>query len=317
MAELGTALRKISQEYPDVHSAEYSGNPLAKFIRDEAPKALKNALPGFKRLTFKGSAGNGNFATVPWLAVFDPLVTTTATIGYYVVFLYAPNGTLFLSLNQGITGVRREFGASARGVLQERASLIRARLPDYSATLPLKTIDLASSHPLPRDYEAGHALGLGYLPEAWPSHEKIVEDLVNVIKAYRALIFRGGFDPSPESSSSDDDVSRGAKSLEEIRQYRMHRRIERKSTNAGLVKLERGTVCEACEFDFGETYGALGDGYIEAHHKRPLSSLEEGVVTEFDIAEDFAVLCSNCHRMIHRMDDVSNIDALRKAIKKS
>jgi predicted HNH restriction endonuclease len=30
------------------------------------------------------------------------------------------------------------------------------------------------------------------------------------------------------------------------------------------------------------------------------------------LAEDFAVLCANCHRMIHRSDDPSNLSLFKK-----
>ncbi|MBQ4468994.1 MAG: HNH endonuclease [Synergistaceae bacterium] len=57
--------------------------------------------------------------------------------------------------------------------------------------------------------------------------------------------------------------------------------------------------CEVCGFDFEKAYGKLGAGYIEVHHKRPVS---EGVrMTDLD--NDLAMLCSNCHRMIHRGRD--------------
>jgi hypothetical protein len=36
----------------------------------------------------EGSAGAGNWAAVPWLSVFDPAITTAATHGYYVVYLF-------------------------------------------------------------------------------------------------------------------------------------------------------------------------------------------------------------------------------------
>jgi hypothetical protein len=51
----------------------------------------------------------------------------------------------------------------------------------------------------------------------------------------------------------------------------------------------------------------FGEGFIEAHHLKPISSLEEGVAVAYDIAADFAVLCSNRHRMIHRCSDPSNL----------
>jgi 5-methylcytosine-specific restriction enzyme A len=66
--------------------------------------------------------------------------------------------------------------------------------------------------------------------------------------------------------------------------------------------------------DFGEHYGEMGRGFIEAHHLRPIATLEEGVPVRYDVAADFAVLCSNCHRMIHRFSHPSDLAAFRKAI---
>ena len=54
--------------------------------------------------------------------------------------------------------------------------------------------------------------------------------------------------------------------------------------------------CEVCGFDFAQTYGSHGDGFIEAHHTRPLYTLEPSSKTKL---EDLALVCANCHRMIH------------------
>lgn len=82
---------------------------------------------------------------------------------------------------------------------------------------------------------------------------------------------------------------------------RLHRYRER---NRGLVdQRKRGRlnatgklVCEACGFDFAKTYGARGEGFIEAHHTLPVSTLAETARTRL---EDLALLCANCHRVIH------------------
>lgn len=55
-------------------------------------------------------------------------------------------------------------------------------------------------------------------------------------------------------------------------------------------------ACEACGFDFERRYGDRGRGYIEVHHRRPLHA--SGTVTTR--LSDLALICSNCHRMIHR-----------------
>lgn len=55
--------------------------------------------------------------------------------------------------------------------------------------------------------------------------------------------------------------------------------------------------CQVCGFDFSERYGELGEDYIEAHHTLPVSEMDEGHVTRID---DLAMVCANCHRMLHR-----------------
>jgi 5-methylcytosine-specific restriction protein A len=61
----------------------------------------------------------------------------------------------------------------------------------------------------------------------------------------------------------------------------------------------------------GSQYGDLGKGFIEAHRLRPIATLEEGTPVKYDVAADFAVLCSNCHRMIHRFSNPSDLVAFR------
>ena len=55
--------------------------------------------------------------------------------------------------------------------------------------------------------------------------------------------------------------------------------------------------CQSCGFDFKEIYGEVGTDYIEGHHTKAVSELSEDSLT---MIEDIALLCSNCHRMVHR-----------------
>lgn len=59
-----------------------------------------------------------------------------------------------------------------------------------------------------------------------------------------------------------------------------------------------GFECAVCGFNFRKIYGKHGDGYIEVHHLKPVSTLE--VSTSICPVNDMAVVCSNCHRMLHR-----------------
>ena len=69
--------------------------------------------------------------------------------------------------------------------------------------------------------------------------------------------------------------------------------------------------CEACGFDFEAKYGRHGNGYCEVHHLIPISQMDKGGVTTLD---DLAVVCSNCHRVIHRINPMPNIERFKKLI---
>jgi len=93
----------------------------------------------------------------------------------------------------------------------------------------------------------------------------------------------------------DDGVTEGG--LLERLQLRLERnRGIRDKAVAEFRKRHGRVACEACEFDFAARYGTRGQDYIECHHRVPLS---QSGVTKTRI-QDFVLLCSNCHRMIHR-----------------
>lgn len=69
----------------------------------------------------------------------------------------------------------------------------------------------------------------------------------------------------------------------------------------------RRPLCEACGFDFEHVYGAVGSGYIEVHHRLPLHVSGPRTTR----LADLVLLCSNCHRMIHRSKDWLTPEQLR------
>lgn len=300
--------------YADARAQAFAKHATATWVRRELPnRVLDASRPNGAGLIAKGSAGAGNWAQVSWVALFDPAVTTNATAGYYVVYLLSEDGlTLHLSLNQGTTAVTEEFKSRAKGVLRERSIFMRQRIADYLPTLPVTEIDLGGDDGLPADYEAGHALGQSYFLANLPDEAELVADLHRSIQAYRSLTYRGGLNLG-EVVHTDEEGSTGG-TIEERRQYRLHLRIERNANAGRLAKGHHGYVCQCCDFDFEATYGELGKEFIEAHHLRPLSELAEGASVSYDIPTDFAVLCANCHRMIHRLEDVSDLAGLRSLV---
>lgn len=94
----------------------------------------------------------------------------------------------------------------------------------------------------------------------------------------------------------------------------------RRERNATIVKAKKAAVlkstgklsCEVCGFDFKEFYGEPGEGFCEIHHLQPLSKADGKVKTEL---KDLAIICSNCHRIIHRLDPMPSIQALSKSLR--
>ncbi len=73
-----------------------------------------------------------------------------------------------------------------------------------------------------------------------------------------------------------------------------------------------GCTCAACGFDFENTYGPRGRGFIHVHHIRPISSI--GQSYELKPERDLIPLCPNCHAMVHRSDPPATVEELRTLI---
>jgi len=100
--------------------------------------------------------------------------------------------------------------------------------------------------------------------------------------------------------------------------YVQHKKRERNteliaSKKKAFLKEKGRLYCEVCDFDFKNTYGKRGEGFIECHHKIPLHEDKKERTTRLS---DLALLCSNCHRMIHRKKKWLTIEELRKIYKK-
>ncbi len=93
----------------------------------------------------------------------------------------------------------------------------------------------------------------------------------------------------------------------------VHLRMERKR-DAKLARLFKQSLsecrCETCATNLEEVYGKFAIDFIEAHHRVPIAELAEN--HESTIA-DFAALCPNCHRILHRNAGLS-VETLRQTL---
>lgn len=116
-----------------------------------------------------------------------------------------------------------------------------------------------------------------------------------------------------------DDFERTEDAFEGVegeakRRFVLHRKREGRVRDLkirdSLRKNNGRLFCEVpnCGFDFVDVYGSVGEGFAEVHHKIPLS--EAPAEGRKIILDDLAVVCSNCHAMIHRGGECRAIEKL-------
>ena len=87
-------------------------------------------------------------------------------------------------------------------------------------------------------------------------------------------------------------------------------KIKKKAIQA-FIQQNGSIFCEVCNFSFEEKYGTIGQGFIEVHHLKPISEYAED---EYTTIENLKLVCSNCHRMIHRGEPADMFFSLREKL---
>lgn len=79
-----------------------------------------------------------------------------------------------------------------------------------------------------------------------------------------------------------------------------------------FIKKHGKIFCEVCNFDYEQKYGDLGSGFIEAHHTIPISELTPESVSN---TKDIAMVCSNCHKMLHKRRPWLKVNELKQILR--
>jgi len=116
----------------------------------------------------------------------------------------------------------------------------------------------------------------------------------------------------PQQEPDEGEALEG-RLLTRLHRYRERDRDLVKRKKAHFKKQNGRLFCEACNFDFRSTYGERGANFMECHHLKPVSELVSGETTKLS---DLAMLCANCHRMIHAARPWWTLEELRSALSK-
>lgn len=132
-----------------------------------------------------------------------------------------------------------------------------------------------------------------------------VEGYVNQL-LNKAISVTNVLDLKVQENTQRYEYEEGERHTKEVNYFRRNSKLVKEA------KEHLGFVCQACGFDFEKVYGDIGKNYIECHHLNPLSERDEDLTSTIN---DVCMLCSNCHRMIHRIRPAMSIADFRKIIK--
>lgn len=237
------------------------------------------------RLLVSGSGQS--LPIVPWIAFLDPDVTTTATRGLYLVYLYdASISRVSLSMNQGATQHQQNAQeAGLRGVSADRQAIeeiahetaaIRASLGASLLTGTTATISLGGPTFLPRAYEAGNIAAITYPLGSLPSNEQLAENLQTFAALYVRCV------EIKVSLAADQQVRTSARSDRNRKKPPQTPQFKPKDSadylaNVAAATQRRERKHEALVAEFGKAVIATGRSVATNVHPRDMTIDDEKI----------------------------------------
>jgi len=114
---------------------------------------------------------------------------------------------------------------------------------------------------------------------------------------------------SPDEVRYESGLTEGAVSQVTVNAYERNPKARQKCIE------HYGSVCCICNFDFGEVYGDVAEGYIHVHHIVPLSEIACEYMV--DPINDLRPVCPNCHAVLHQRNPAYSIDEVKLFLQRS
>lgn len=144
----------------------------------------------------------------------------------------------------------------------------------------------------------------------WDDFSRDHNRLTAVAATIRAAVEARDVNSIPHLDDDDYDPQEAAEGKILTRMHRLRER-RRKLVNDKKKEAMRKhgrLTCEVCGFNFADRYGSTATDVIDVHHTRPVHMLKAGEKTNI---KDLALLCSNCHRMVHSSKNWLSLDQVR------
>ncbi len=151
-----------------------------EFIKN-APEYLYNYFDKEKYL-IKASIGKGQKSEIPWLGIFNNNITTSATKGIYICYLFKSDMSgFYLVLGQGITTFEELYRKEKYNNIKKIAEYFRNLISDNRFSKD--PIDLKGTKGLAKGYEAGTIISKYYVKDNY-SDEGLINDLIALKDIY-------------------------------------------------------------------------------------------------------------------------------------
>lgn len=345
--DLTEKIKKAGKLYASKDKEEFAGSEIGRIITKEIPMSLiAEANINQDKFLVAGSIGKGQFAEIPWIAIFNKKITESATKGIYIVYLYtADMKGIYLSLNQGYTYFREKFGGRQAKIEIEKMAETLRELVFIPENMKTYNIDLKATKPLGKGYMAGHIAGKYYDLEDMPGDDTLILDLLELMDVYDEINLlignrtpeqfydylvaekEGWVDSENEVDSTiqvEDELSKGnGIDVEEGPKDRQEPVVDRggnirflRNPKVAIQALKKAQY--KCEInDAHETFIAKSSNkpYVESHHLIPISN-SAMFGYSIDVTANICSLCPNCHRAIHSATDEVKREMLTKLYEK-
>lgn len=190
--DLHSLFTYVMSNYLSAKTQPLADNPVATLIRYKFREEIyKTGFITSDKYDVTGSPGQGNWASVPWIGIFNKSITTSATKGVYIVYLFTSDcESVYLTLNQGCTELKNTLGKiKAVEAMKKVTGQIIATI-DSRGFSTGDHIDLKDTRELPYLYERGTIFYKEYKKGHIPSNDVLVSDLKKMVDIYNEYITR-------------------------------------------------------------------------------------------------------------------------------
>lgn len=295
---------------------------LPNLIKDKANIDLTKYI-------IEGSINTGNIADIPWICLFDKEITNTAQNGFYIVYLFDSemNG-VYLSLNQGFTQYKNEFGSEiGKNKIRQNAEFAKKLLKSVQG-FSFDDINLHAVRDLGKGYEEGNICSKFYPAKSIPDDLILVDDLRNLIGVYRELKgYVGGNILEISEKIGEEEFQKNIQSgkVKPLQEGRIEKKAKKEASkgsswardpNIAFMALENaGHKCENDESHLTFISAKSGNQFMEAHHLIPMEFQDE-FEPSIDVPQNIISLCPNCHRAFHNSEDTIRRELINRFYEK-